>query len=43
MTVTETTNFIKTVIFFKIIVFEKKIHETLMNVVLHEGKKLWGI
>ena len=32
----ETTNFLKTV------VFEKKLHASLFNVVLHEFKKLWG-
>ena len=36
MIVNETTNFIKTV------VFDKKLFATLSNVVLYEGKKLWG-
>ena len=34
--VTETTNFIKTVVFWK------KLHATLLNVVLHEVSHLWG-
>ena len=34
--VNETTNFIKTVVFGKTIVLEKKILATLLNVVLHE-------
>ena len=34
-----TTNFIKTVVFGKAFVFEeKKLHATLLNVVLHEVK-----
>ena len=37
----ETTNFIKTVVFGKTIGFEKK--KTLLNVVLHEVKQLWGV
>ena len=28
--------------FGKTIVFEKKLHETLLKVVLHEAKQLWG-
>jgi len=40
--VTETTKFIKMVVFGKTIVFEKKIYATLLNVVFHEVKKLWG-
>ena len=28
--------------FKKTIVFEKKLHATLLNVVLHEVKQLWG-
>jgi len=41
--VNEMTNFIKTVGFGKTIVLEeKKLHATLLNVVLHEFKKLWG-
>ena len=32
----ETANFIKTV------VFEKDLHETLLNIVLHKVKQLWG-
>ena len=43
MTVTKTTNFLKTVIFIQNYSFWKKTHDTLMNVVLQEGKKLWGI
>ena len=39
--VNEITKFIKTVVFGKTIVF-KKLHVTLLNVVLHEVKKLWG-
>ena len=38
----ETTNFIKTVVFGKTIVFEKKLHANLRNVVLHEVKQFWG-
>ena len=34
--VKEMTNFIKMVVFGKTKVFEKKIHATLLNVVLHE-------
>ena len=34
--VKEVTNFIKMVVFGKTKVFEKKIHATLLNVVLHE-------
>ena len=34
--VNETTNFIKTDVFGKTIVYEKKLHATLLNVVLHE-------
>ena len=34
--VKETTNFIKTV------VLKKKLHATSSNVILHEGKKVWG-
>ena len=48
--VNETTNFIKTVVFEKLIVIDKYVntimnvvlHATLSNVVLHAGKKLWG-
>ena len=41
--VKETMKFIKkTVVFEKATVSEKKVHATLSNVVLHEGKKLWG-
>ena len=40
--VNKTTNFIKTVVFGKTIVFEKKLHATLLNVGLHEVKQLWG-
>ena len=37
----KTTNFIKTVVFGKTIVFEEKnLHATLLNVVLHEVKQL---
>ena len=32
----ETKNFIKLIVFGKTIVFEKKLHGTLLNVVLHE-------
>ena len=35
-------NFIKTVVFGKMIIFEKKLHGALLNVVLHEVKMLWG-
>ena len=34
--VNETTKFLKTV------VFGKKCHATLLNVVIHEAKTLWG-
>ena len=41
--VNETANFKKKRSFYgKTIVFEKKIHATLLNVVLHEVKQLWG-
>jgi len=39
--VNETTYFIKTVV-FGITILKKKLHATLLNVVLHEVKKLWG-
>ena len=42
MIVHETTNFIKTVNFGKTIVFEKKLHATLLNIVLHEVEQLLG-
>ena len=40
--VNETTNFIKTVVFGRKIDFEKKLHVSLLNVVLHEVTQLWG-
>ena len=40
--VNETTKFLKTVVFEETIVFEKKLHAILLNVVLHEVKTLWG-
>ena len=41
--VNKTTNFIKTVVFGKSIVFEKKkCHAALLNVVLHKVLQLWG-
>ena len=54
MIVSETTKFIKTVVFEKYIVIDKYdfrhmktimnvvLHATLSNVVLHADKKLWG-
>ena len=41
MIVNETTNF-NNGVFGKTVVFEKKLHAPLLNVVLHEVKKLWG-
>ena len=42
--VNETTNIIRTVVFWKTIVFEeKKCLANLLNVILHEVKELWGI
>jgi len=40
--VNETTNFLKTVVFGKTVIFENKIHRAALNVVLHDVKKLWG-
>ena len=40
--VNETTNFIKAVVLGKTVVFEKNLHPTLLNFVLHEVKNLWG-
>ena len=41
--VNEPIVFPKTIVFIKTIVFEKKnLHATLLNVVLHAVKQLWG-
>ena len=42
MIVNKMTNFIKNSRCWKAIVFEKKLHALLLNVFLHEVKKLWG-
>ena len=40
--VNETTNFIKRSFLEELSFLKKKLHATLLNVVLHEVKQLWG-